>query len=121
MTGTGGVVRRAYALRNAHPQPTSRYQIDPADQQVAMQGVLAGREELVAIYHSHPTTAAYPSQTDIALAHYPGSAYLIVSMAGPAPEVKAYQIVGTGAREIPIRVSDGPGEWIDLRQRPAGE
>lgn len=116
MTGQDGVVHRAFALRNAHPNPVSRYQIDPADQQRAMSGVLAGQEELVAIYHSHPTTPAYPSQTDVAMANYPNAIYLIISLAGDAPEVGAFRIVQGQVSRVPIRRLDrSAGEWVDLR------
>ncbi|BDG60810.1 peptidase [Caldinitratiruptor microaerophilus] len=121
MTGKGGVARRAYALRNVHAQPAIRYQIDPADQHVAMQGVLAGQEELVAIYHSHPTTVAYPSRTDVAMARYPEAAYVIVSMAGQEPEVKAFRITDGEVAELPWRVADLAGEWVDLRWLPERE
>ena len=45
----------------------------------------------VGIYHSHPRSAAEPSQTDINLAHYPHWTYLIVSLAGD-PEVRVWRI-----------------------------
>jgi [CysO sulfur-carrier protein]-S-L-cysteine hydrolase len=45
----------------------------------------------VGIYHSHPRSAAEPSQTDINLAHYPHWTYLIVSLEGE-PEVRAWRI-----------------------------
>jgi len=45
----------------------------------------------VGIYHSHPRSAAEPSQTDINLAHYPHWVYLIVSLEGE-PEVRAWRI-----------------------------
>lgn len=116
MTGRAGLVRRVFALRNVHSQPTTRFQIDPADQQVAMVDVLAGRENLVAIYHSHPTTAAYPSQTDVEMAYYPESLYLIVSLARETPEAGAFRIVHGQVTRVPIRQTDSSGgEWIDLR------
>ena len=46
----------------------------------------------VGIYHSHPRSAPTPSQTDINLAHYPHWTYLIVSLAGDEPEVRAWRI-----------------------------
>ena len=46
----------------------------------------------VGIYHSHPRSAAEPSQTDINLAHYPHWTYLIVSLAGSEPVVRAWRI-----------------------------
>jgi [CysO sulfur-carrier protein]-S-L-cysteine hydrolase len=45
----------------------------------------------VAIYHSHPRSAAEPSQTDINLALYPHWRYVIVSLAGE-PAVRAWRI-----------------------------
>lgn len=115
MTGRDGVVRRAFALRNAHPHPASRYQIDPADQQVAMREVLAGREELLAIYHSHPTTAAYPSQTDVTMAHYPEAFYVIVSLAREPAEVQAFRIADGQVDPAAIVPGSGGGLWVDLR------
>ena len=46
----------------------------------------------VGIYHSHPRSAAEPSQTDITLAHYPHRAYRIVSLAGEEPAIRAWRI-----------------------------
>ena len=45
------------------------------------------------IYHSHTRSAPYPSQTDINLAFHPDAIYLIVGLAGDAPELRAYRIV----------------------------
>jgi proteasome lid subunit RPN8/RPN11 len=49
-------------------------------------------EELIAIYHSHTKSPAYPSQTDLNEAvSWPEQVYLIVSLRDPAsPEVKAF-------------------------------
>ncbi len=48
--------------------------------------------ELLAIYHSHTKSAAYPSQTDVNQAvTWPEAIYLIVSLADEdAPDVKGY-------------------------------
>jgi proteasome lid subunit RPN8/RPN11 len=45
----------------------------------------------VAVYHSHPRSAAEPSQTDINLAAYPDWLYVIVSLAGE-PHLRAWRI-----------------------------
>lgn len=115
MTGKGGLVRRAFAMRNTHRQPSTRYQIDPLDQQEAMAEVLAGREELVAIYHSHPTTPAYPSQTDINMAYYPEAFYVIASLAGDSPDVQTFRIQDGKVHRAAYRRVAATGEWIDLR------
>jgi proteasome lid subunit RPN8/RPN11 len=48
--------------------------------------------DLGAIYHSHTRSAPYPSQTDINLAFYPDTLYIIIGLAGHDPEVRAYTI-----------------------------
>jgi proteasome lid subunit RPN8/RPN11 len=57
----------------------------------------------VAIYHSHPRSAAEPSQTDINLAHYPHWLYVIVSLAGE-PEMRAWRIADGKVEEEPVEV-----------------
>ena len=50
--------------------------------------------ELLAIYHSHTKSAAYPSQTDVNQAvAWPEQIYLIVSLADDdSPDVKGYHL-----------------------------
>ena len=57
----------------------------------------------VGIYHSHPRSAAEPSQTDINLAHYPDWSYLIVSLEGE-PEVRVWRIVAGAVEEETLDV-----------------
>jgi proteasome lid subunit RPN8/RPN11 len=58
----------------------------------------------VGVYHSHPRSPAEPSQTDINLAHYPHWTYLIVSLRGPEPEIRAWRIRDGRVEEEPIVV-----------------
>jgi proteasome lid subunit RPN8/RPN11 len=81
-----------YRARNAFASPFS-YRVDPGDQYRIIEKEMRDRdEELVAIYHSHTKSAAYPSQTDLNEAvSWPEQIYLIVSLADPdAPDVKAF-------------------------------
>ncbi len=84
--------RTLYRARNAFASPFS-YRVDPADQYRIIEKEMRDRgEELVAIYHSHTKSPAYPSQTDLNEAvSWPEQVYLIVSLADPeAPDVKAF-------------------------------
>lgn len=60
LTGRGGVVLRATAVRNVHPDPERRFRVDPGDAALALRAVMAGHEEWVGLYHSHPQSVAYP-------------------------------------------------------------
>ena len=57
----------------------------------------------VAVYHSHPRSAAEPSQTDVNLAHYPSWLYVIVSLDGD-PDVRAWTIANGRVQEDEVRV-----------------
>ncbi|HEY2318150.1 MAG TPA: M67 family metallopeptidase [Solirubrobacteraceae bacterium] len=48
--------------------------------------------EVGIIYHSHTRSDPYPSQTDVNLAKYPDAMYVIVGLAAPEPEVRAFLI-----------------------------
>jgi proteasome lid subunit RPN8/RPN11 len=57
------------------------------------------------IYHSHTRSAPFPSQTDINLAFYPDSLYVIIGLAsGPEPLVKAYTIRDQQVSETELSV-----------------
>lgn len=73
-------------------------------------------ETLFAIYHSHVASPAYPSQTDVRMAFfppgeldqepaYPGTLYILVSLAEDPPPVHAYHILKGGViEEQPIEI-----------------
>lgn len=86
-----GEAVRLYRARNAAASPL-RYEIDGAEQYQIQMEIYDSELELGAIYHSHTRTEPYPSQTDINLAFYPEALYVIVGLAGPEPEVRAYTI-----------------------------
>jgi proteasome lid subunit RPN8/RPN11 len=49
--------------------------------------------KMVAIYHSHPHTIPFPSETDVKLTFYPDVSSIIISLKeGENPVVKAFQI-----------------------------
>jgi [CysO sulfur-carrier protein]-S-L-cysteine hydrolase len=78
-------------VANAAASPL-RYEMDPQEQYNALKAIEDQGDELLAIYHSHTKSAAYPSQTDVNQAvAWPDQIYLIVSLADlDAPDVKGY-------------------------------
>jgi [CysO sulfur-carrier protein]-S-L-cysteine hydrolase len=86
-----GEAVRLYRATNAAHSPL-RYEIDGAEQYRIQMDIDASELELGAIYHSHTRTEPYPSQTDINLAFYPESLYVIVGLAAGTPDVRAFTI-----------------------------
>ena len=69
------------------------YVMDPREQLRIMDEIDDAGDDLLAIYHSHTRSAAYPSRTDVELAFFPRPLYLIVSIADrEAPEIRAFRI-----------------------------
>ncbi len=101
LVGRGGEVVDALRTRNTADRPT-RFVIDPADHFAAIRAAREKSLEVVGYYHSHPHSAAIPSETDIAEATYPDHLSLIVSLASEPPEVRLYWFDGRNFREEPF-------------------
>jgi len=98
--GHDGVVEELFRAENSRRSPYG-YELDSKSLLAANELDDDGHE--VAIYHSHPRSAAEPSQTDINLAHYPDWTYLIVSLADD-PHVRAWRIRGGRVEEEELDV-----------------
>lgn len=89
-----GRAKSIYSLRNVAANRNVSYEAAPEDLFVAQRQMRERREELLAIYHSHPGSAEpTPSETDVRLAYYPQAIYFIIGLAGPQPVMRAFSIL----------------------------
>jgi proteasome lid subunit RPN8/RPN11 len=86
-----GVVCKSITMKNIDASPV-HYSMDPAQQFAAIRGCRAEGLTIRAVYHSHPETAAYPSDEDIRLAYDPALSYVIVSLAESSPSIHSFII-----------------------------
>jgi proteasome lid subunit RPN8/RPN11 len=92
IAGRGGTATRVLPAANSEGSPFM-YVMDPREQLRIMDAIDDSGDDLLAIYHSHTRSAAYPSRTDVELAFYPDTLYLIVSIADrDAPEIRAFRL-----------------------------
>jgi proteasome lid subunit RPN8/RPN11 len=97
LSARGGEVQQVFRAENERRSPYG-YSLDPKSLFAANELDDEGFE--VGVYHSHPRSAAEPSQTDINLATYPHWTYLIVSLEnGEAPVVRAWKIADGAVKE----------------------
>jgi [CysO sulfur-carrier protein]-S-L-cysteine hydrolase len=91
--GVDGVATTVYRARNLFESPL-RFEVNSDDLfRIVHREIPESGEELIAIYHSHTQTPAYPSQTDVNMAEksWPDAIWVIVSLQNPdAPDVKGY-------------------------------
>ena len=101
--GSGDEATTVIRVANSAASPL-RYEMDPQEQYNALKSIEDDGGELLAIYHSHTKSAAYPSQTDVNQAvAWPDQIYVIVSLADPdAPDVKAYLLKDLRIADVEI-------------------
>jgi proteasome lid subunit RPN8/RPN11 len=107
--GSGGRVLRVYPLTNTLHSP-SRYEADGDELWAAFED-MAGRgwePEPLAIYHSHPRGPETPSETDVSLAYYPASIYLIIAhLDRPEPSLRGFRIVEGRVSPVQLEIAAG--------------
>jgi proteasome lid subunit RPN8/RPN11 len=104
--GDGGGPLRYVPLRNAAQSPY-RYMIDPTEQLDVWMAFEEADEIVWAIVHSHVASPAEPSATDVGLAFFPESLYVICSLSEwDQPAVRAWSIVDGAVSEVHLAVTE---------------
>ncbi|HEY2149486.1 MAG TPA: M67 family metallopeptidase [Vicinamibacterales bacterium] len=107
LIGAGLAVAEAVRARNIASDPATRFTVEPGDHIKARRAARASGLEVIGFYHSHPRTAAMPSETDIAENSYPGVIHAIVSLAAAVPVVEMFRFSATGYEKLQVlRSSD---------------
>lgn len=100
-------VKSHYPGTNIYENPNKGYRLDPHDQFRIMKEMRQKKEELLAIYHSHPQGPPEPSPTDLELAYSPEVYNLIISLARPEyPLVRNYRYQNGKAMEFPLMIGN---------------
>ncbi len=103
LAGRNGLTEKLYEMTNAD-NSSRHFTMVPEEQFAAAKKMRAEALEMLAVYHSHPTTPARPSQEDIKLAVMPGATYVILSLAQEKPCAKAFKIEQGDVTEIPLTI-----------------
>lgn len=115
LAGVDGKVAAIYPMRNAEESPVA-YRFDEREQLEVFREVEERGWDLLAFFHSHTHTEAYPSPTDVRHAHwddpstedlvptYPDTRYVIVSLMDEEPEVRAFTFDRGSPVEQQVRI-----------------
>ena len=99
LAGTAGKVTKLYRIQNSTPSPY-RYVMDPNEQLKAMKDADERSLDLMAFYHSHTHSPAYPSETDVRMATESGwvdFCYVLVSLEDSSkPDVRFFDVSADG-------------------------
>jgi proteasome lid subunit RPN8/RPN11 len=81
-----------FPMTNADASPAT-YRLDPKEQLQVFDQIDDEGWDLLAIFHTHTHSDAYPSDTDRRQAFYPDSRYLVMSLADRSkPVLRAFRI-----------------------------
>jgi proteasome lid subunit RPN8/RPN11 len=90
--GRDKTVQKSFELQNTEESPVL-YSMSPRDQMKVFEEMEKESMKMVAIYHSHPKTIPFPSETDVKLTFYPDVSSVIISLKEKEnPVMKAFQI-----------------------------
>lgn len=92
------VVRTDHPLVNALASPTE-YESDPRSMLAAVRAMRAAGTDIVAVYHSHPTSEAVPSRKDLARNYSEDVVNFIISLTTTPPTVRGWWLTADGYAE----------------------
>jgi proteasome lid subunit RPN8/RPN11 len=105
LAGNGDLIDEYVRTRNARASEVA-YEIDPREHISVMKSLRARGRSVLGAYHSHPRTAAVPSATDVAEAHYEKDfLYVIVSLEREPPDLRAYRLEGDRMVDAPFETA----------------
>ncbi|HEV8061942.1 MAG TPA: M67 family metallopeptidase [Gemmataceae bacterium] len=87
-----------YPLRNELRSPTE-YLSEPRSMFEAMRDMRKREIDVIAVYHSHPSTPPIPSKKDLDRNYSEGVINFILGLAGPTPELRGWWLGATGYEE----------------------
>ena len=103
-----------YIIPNIATQPVCRFEMSPQQLIAALRTMREQHQELFAIYHSHPHSAALPSWLDTQLAYYPEAFYFIISLnCQGILQLRGFQLQQSIFKEINL-VIEGINTWLPL-------
>ena len=81
-----------FPMTNQDASPVS-YRLDPKEQLRVFDDIEDEGWDLVAIFHTHTHSEAYPSETDLRQAFYPEAVYLVMSLSDRSnPVLRGFRI-----------------------------
>jgi len=102
LMGSGDIITCHQPMKNVL-ESSVRYAIEPRELFQFFKNLRASNQKHLGIYHSHPASEAYPSETDVRESFYPDCAYFIVSLKdSAAPQVRAFRIANAVVLELQI-------------------
>jgi [CysO sulfur-carrier protein]-S-L-cysteine hydrolase len=105
LAGKEGRPVKFFAMTNQDASPVS-YRLDPKEQLKVFTEIDDEEWDLLAIFHTHTHSEAYPSETDLKQAFYPEATYLVMSLSDRSnPVLRGFAIEDGAIAEREVRIA----------------
>jgi len=102
LMGQGEIITHHRPMKNVLASNV-RYEMEAQALFQFFKDLRAANQKHLGIYHSHPVSEAYPSETDVRESFYPDCTYFIVSLKNPSlPLVRAFRLLSEGVEELAV-------------------
>jgi len=98
LAGRENIIEKVYRITNISNNSQVTYEMESAEHLRCEKEINAEGLKIVGIYHSHPSSSAYPSQIDVMRAYWPGDPDILLY-----PDA-CYMIIGPVDNDIETRV-----------------
>ncbi|MBR9812775.1 M67 family metallopeptidase [bacterium] len=107
MSAKDGIPYALYPIDNVADDPTQRFELDAQQHIDAQRSIREAGETLLAVYHSHPTAPAEPSDLDWDGLGVPEALLLIVSLNTKGVlQTRGWRATDSGFEEVTLTVID---------------
>lgn len=107
MSAKDGIPHALYPINNVADDPTQRFELDAQQHIDAQRSIREAGETLLAVYHSHPTAPAEPSDLDWDGLGVPEALLLIVSLNTKGVlQTRGWRATDSGFEEVTLTVID---------------
>ena len=105
LAGKEGRPVKFFPMTNQDASPVS-YRLDPEEQLRVFDEIEDEGWDLVAIFHTHTHSEAYPSETDLRQAFYPEAVYLVMSLSDRSkPVLRGFRIDDGSIEEEELQIA----------------
>jgi [CysO sulfur-carrier protein]-S-L-cysteine hydrolase len=105
LIGSAELIDDSYPVKNVRVSPVA-FEVDSAGHFAAIRKARQSNRSVVGAYHSHPTSAPVPSETDVREANDSTFVHVIISLAANEPEVRAYRIATDEVLTVELTTAD---------------
>ena len=105
LVGKANKIMKMFRTTNSEKSPT-RYSVEPNELLLIYREMNQRDWQLLAVYHSHPYSEAYPSPTDIKLAGFLDVLHIIVSLKEAVPLVRGFRLSGGCVKEETLNITE---------------